>query len=118
VSGFNRIGIVAIIFGVAYFLKYTFDNNWIGELGRVILGLLVGVGLTAGGEYAYTKKYKIFAEGLIAGGASFYTFLYTRHSTFIILYRPGRRLYLWLLLTLYSAIFAIRYDSPRLYYSA
>ena len=26
----NRIGIVAILIGVAYFLKYAFDSGWIG----------------------------------------------------------------------------------------
>src|SRR5260221_6958944 len=31
----NRIGIVAILIGVAYFLKYAFDNGWIGPGGRV-----------------------------------------------------------------------------------
>src|SRR5262249_12106405 len=35
----NRIGIVAILFGVAYFIKYAFDNNWIGPGGRVAIGV-------------------------------------------------------------------------------
>ena len=30
----NRIGIVAILIGVSYFLKYAFENNWIGPAGR------------------------------------------------------------------------------------
>ncbi len=29
----NRIGIVAILVGVSYFLKYAFENNWIGPAG-------------------------------------------------------------------------------------
>ncbi len=33
---FNRIGILAVTLGMAFFLKYAFDNNWIGELGRVV----------------------------------------------------------------------------------
>lgn len=110
---FNRVGMVAIIFGVAYFLKYAFDNNWIGELGRVILGLLAGVGLIAGGEYAYTKKYKIFAEGLIAGGASIlYLSIYAAFN-FYHLITAGPAFVFMAIVTLYSAIFAIRYDSPR-----
>ncbi len=35
----NRIGIVALLFGVSYFLKYAFENNWIGPAGRVVIGL-------------------------------------------------------------------------------
>src|SRR5262249_51640263 len=39
----NRIGIVAVLVGVSYFLKYAFDNEWIGPAGRVVIGLVVGM---------------------------------------------------------------------------
>src|SRR5690242_3106979 len=39
----NRIGIAAVLIGVAYFLKFAFDNNWIGAAGRVTIGLLAGI---------------------------------------------------------------------------
>ncbi len=42
---FNRIGILAVLIGVAWFLKLAFDNHWIGPLGRVIIGLLAGAAL-------------------------------------------------------------------------
>ena len=32
---FNRIGILAVLIGVAWFLKLAIDNHWIGPLGRV-----------------------------------------------------------------------------------
>ena len=32
---FNRIGILAIILGSGFFLKYAFDNQWIGPSARV-----------------------------------------------------------------------------------
>ena len=35
-----KIGIVALLLGVSFFLKYAFDNNLIGVVGRVILGLI------------------------------------------------------------------------------
>ncbi len=35
----GRIGILAILFGVVFFLKYSFDNKLIGEAGRVMLGI-------------------------------------------------------------------------------
>src|ERR1700691_6106300 len=46
----NRIGIVAVLFGVSYFLKYAFENNWIGPAGRVAIGLLAGIGLIVWSE--------------------------------------------------------------------
>lgn len=64
----NRIGIIAIFLGVAFFLKYAFDNRWIGELGRVIIGLIAGFGLLAGSEVARRKDYTVISQGLHGGG--------------------------------------------------
>jgi len=41
----NRIGISAVLIGVSYFLKFAFDNNWIGPTGRVVIGLLAGIAI-------------------------------------------------------------------------
>lgn len=66
----NRIGMVAIFLGVAFFLKYAFDNKWIGELGRVVLGLVAGLTMVAGSEFARRKDYDVVAQGLHGGGVS------------------------------------------------
>src|SRR5450755_40112 len=41
----NRIGIAAMLIGVSYFLKYAFENNWIGPAGRIAIGLIAGIAL-------------------------------------------------------------------------
>lgn len=46
----NRIGIIAILIGVAYFLKYAFDSEWIGETGRVVIGILAGIAVIVWSE--------------------------------------------------------------------
>src|SRR5258708_2402192 len=46
----NRIGISALLIGISYFLKFAFDNNWIGPAGRVTIGLLAGIAGGRGGE--------------------------------------------------------------------
>ena len=46
-----RIGMLALLFGVGFFLKYAFDNQWVGPTTRIILGLLGGVSLLGAGEY-------------------------------------------------------------------
>jgi hypothetical protein len=35
---FSRVGIVALLISVSYFLKLAFDNDWIGPSGRVAIG--------------------------------------------------------------------------------
>src|SRR5579862_2301430 len=37
---FNRVGILAVLIGMAWFLKFAIDNHWIGPAGRVIIGLI------------------------------------------------------------------------------
>ena len=64
----NRIGLVALFLGAAFFLKYAFDNRWIGELGRVIIGLTAGFGMVAASEFARRKDYDVMAQGLHGGG--------------------------------------------------
>jgi uncharacterized membrane protein len=65
---FNRIGIVAILIGVSYFLKYAFENNWIGPGGRVAIGLLAGIGLLIWSERFRSRGHQLFSYSLKAIG--------------------------------------------------
>lgn len=67
---FNRIGLLALFLGFAFFMKYAFDNRWIGELGRVILGLIAGFGMIVGSEFTRRKKYIVVSQGLHGGGVA------------------------------------------------
>lgn len=64
----NRIGIVAVLFGVSYFLKYAFENNWIGPAGRVAIGLLAGIGLIVWSERFRSRGHAAFSYSLKAAG--------------------------------------------------
>ena len=65
---FNRVGIFALLFGVAFFLKYAFDNNWIGPSGRVALGLLAGIAVVIWSERFRSKGHTLFSYSLKAVG--------------------------------------------------
>lgn len=65
---FNRVGIFALLFGVAFFLKYAFDNNWIGPSGRVALGLLAGIAVVIWSERFRNKGNTLFSYSLKAVG--------------------------------------------------
>lgn len=64
----NRIGIIAILIGVSYFLKYAFENNWIGPAGRVTIGLLAGIALVVWSEKLRSLGHKAFSYSLKAVG--------------------------------------------------
>jgi uncharacterized membrane protein len=65
----NWIGIAALLLGTAFFLKYAFDNNWIGPLGRITIGLLAGTALIVYSQWLFKKTYVYFAEGVAGLGA-------------------------------------------------
>lgn len=64
----NRIGIIAILIGVAYFLKYAFDSGWIGPGGRVAIGLLAGIAVVVWSESFRRKGSAAFSYSLKAVG--------------------------------------------------
>jgi uncharacterized membrane protein len=64
----NRIGIVAILIGVAYFLKYAFDSGWIGPGGRVSIGLIAGIAVVVWSESFRRKGSAAFSYSLKAVG--------------------------------------------------
>ena len=65
---FNRIGALALIVGVGFFLKYAFDNNLISVTVRVLLGGAAGLALLVVAEAARRKDLDIFAQGLVGAG--------------------------------------------------
>jgi uncharacterized membrane protein len=64
----NRIGIAAVLIGVSFFLKWAFDNNWIGPAGRIAIGLLAGVAVTIWSERFRDRGYVVFSWSLKAVG--------------------------------------------------
>jgi uncharacterized membrane protein len=64
----NRIGIVAILIGVAYFLKYAFDSGWIGPGGRVAIGVIAGIAVVVWSESFRRKGSAPFSYSLKAVG--------------------------------------------------
>ena len=64
---FGKIGIVVLIIGVGFFVKYAIDKNWINETTRTIMGYLLS-GALLGIGYKLHKKYRTYSS-LLAGGA-------------------------------------------------
>ena len=66
---FNYVGILAVALAVTFFLKYAFDNNWIGPGGRVTIGLLVGAAMYPLSQWLHKRGYQFYADGLAGLGA-------------------------------------------------
>jgi uncharacterized membrane protein len=66
--GVGWVAVILILFATAFFLKYAFDNRWIGELGRVSIGIAFGIAMSLGGLRYHQRGWRIFAQILTAGG--------------------------------------------------
>src|SRR5215467_884058 len=66
----NRIGIVALIGATTFFLKYAFDNDWIGPRGRVAIGILLGASMLPWSQWLLRRGYSYFSEGIAGLGAA------------------------------------------------
>ncbi len=66
---FNYVGILAVALATAFFLKYAFDNNWIGPGGRVTIGLLVGGLMYPLSQWVFNRGYQYYSEGIAGLGA-------------------------------------------------
>jgi len=64
----NRIGITAVLIGAALFLKLAIDNRWIGETGRIAIGLISGIAVVLWSERFRSKGYRLFSFSLKAVG--------------------------------------------------
>ena len=75
------VGIVAILVGVALFLKWAFDNAFLGPAARVALGLVAGLVMLGGGLLLHRRRdVPYLSEGLAGGGLGvLYLSLFAAH---------------------------------------
>ncbi len=109
----NRIGIAALILAVAFFLKYTFDNNLIGPQGRIFIGVLIGVSMLVSGDLLF-KKYRLPSEGLLGGGTAILSFTLFAAFSFYSLINHNIAIVLFILIVLASSFLAIKNDTVAL----
>lgn len=64
---FTAIGVVAMVFGMAYFFKYAIEQGLLSETIRLIIGGLVGF-LALGLGQGLRGKFKLYSQLLSAGG--------------------------------------------------
>jgi uncharacterized membrane protein len=109
----NKIGIGVLVLGIAYFVNYAIDNNWINEVGRVAIGILSG-GLLTFLAHKIRKTYKAFSSVLVGGAMA--VFYYTISIGFheYDLFSQHVAFGLMALITGFSVLLSISYDRKEL----
>ena len=62
-----RIGVLAVVIGMGFFLKLVFDQNWVTQEGRIILGIVSGLAFLGISEY-WKKSYPSYTQAITGGG--------------------------------------------------
>ena len=107
---FAIIGAIALVVGIGFFLKLAFDNDWIGDTGRVVLGVVLGLALLGVGEYAQ-RRVPIWAQPVTAAGAVIlYLSIYAAFGLYQLIRPDVALLFLALVVTL-ASLLALRYES-------
>jgi|GEM_PF-3593183 len=76
IKWFAGIGILALVIGVGFFIKYAIDNNLINHLTRIILGVGIGIITAIIGQIAIGyDKYKHWGATLVGGGLAIIYFV-------------------------------------------
>ena len=80
---FNRVGIVAVLIGAAWFLKLAIDRGYLGPLARVLVGVVAGLALIAGSERFRSRGYAAFSYSLKAvGGGVLFLSIWAAYALF------------------------------------
>jgi len=111
---FNRIGIVAVLVSVSYFLKLAFDNNWIGPSGRVAIGILLGAVMMPWSSWLLRRGYSYFSEGIVALGEATLFVSVWAGCQYYHLYSTDVGFFGMILITSAMAAIALGRDSQRI----
>lgn len=110
-SIFNWLGILALVFGVAFFLKLAFDNGLITPAGRVALGALAGIGILIFADRLRARGLKQYAYVLSGGGILIlYLSIYAADEFYNLIGQTPAFL-LMIAVTATAVLLAVRFDA-------
>lgn len=109
----NKIGIVILVLGVSFFVKYAIDKNWISE------PLRVGIGILAGSAVLFIANrlrihYKAFSSVLVAGAFSIFYFTIAIAFHDYHLFSQTTAFLIMVVITAFSVAISVGYDREEL----
>jgi len=76
-------GGLAVVVFLALFVRYAWENDWVGPTGRVLSGAIWSLGLVAAGLRLLGRRYRPLGQGLAAAGfAGLYVTAFAAHAVY------------------------------------
>lgn len=108
------IGIAITVFGLGFFLKYAFEQNWVGPAGRVLLSYLASATFLGVGDYFRRKGAETFGLYLLGGGiAALYLTTFAASQIYDLI-GPVPAFGFMMLVTILAGTLSLLYDTKWL----
>ena len=109
----NKIGILILVLGISYFVKYAIDKNWINEPARVGIGILAG-SLVLFIAHKLRQKYAAFSSVFVAGAIAIFYFTIAIAFHEYQLFGQEVAFAIMVLITAFSCLISISYNRMEL----
>jgi uncharacterized membrane protein len=109
----NKIGIAILVLAIGFFVKYAIDQQWIGKVGRVAIGIVCG-GILIGIAHKMRNSYKSFSSVLAGGGLAVFYFTITLAYKQFGLFGQTTAFVIMLVITAFAVVLSILYDKQEL----
>lgn len=109
----NKIGITVLVLGIAFFVKYAIDQEWINEVGRVCIGIACGIAMIAVAHYM-RNSYRSFSSVMAGGGIAvfYFTIAFAYHQ--YQLFPQIAAFVIMMIITVFAVALSLLYDKIEL----
>ncbi|MCV9930563.1 DUF2339 domain-containing protein [Flavobacterium sp. LS1R49] len=109
----NKIGILILVLGISYFVKYAIDKDWINEPARVGIGILCGA-LVMGIAHKLRQNYAAFSSVIVAGAIAIFYFTIGIAFHNYHLFSQSVAFGIMVVITAFSALISLSYNRIEL----
>lgn len=109
----SKIGIAILVLAIGYFVKYAIDQDWIGPVTRVAIGILCG-GILVALAHHFRNTYRSFSSVLAGGGMAVFYFTITLAFQQFHLFSQTTAFIIMIVITAFAATLALLYDKQEL----
>jgi uncharacterized membrane protein len=108
------VGILTMVFGVGYFLKYSFEQGWVTPAGRVAMAYVWGIIFVVAGNRFRKRNFEVFGLSLTGGGIAVLYFATFAAFQIYHLFGQAPSFGIMVLITILAVALAIIYDTKWL----
>ncbi len=110
-KAFGWAAVALAIISLSFFLKYSYENNWVGAAGRVAIAVMAGAVLMVVGRRYYHLGWRLFSQMVTSAGiVGLYLATYSAFGFYHLLPSLHAGIFLTAIVAL-SAACAVRYNS-------